>query len=111
MVEDMSGMMTLLRSSRKPRIVYHFVRRKERKPIFSPVEPQSQGECIDQFVVREKSRSFLRSSRKPRIVHHSVRRKSEAEDLGGGEEDEKCLRIVRKDEVAQRVYLYAADDA
>ena len=55
--------------------------------------------------------TLLRSSREPRIVHHSVRRKSEAEDLGGGEEDEKCLRIVCKDEVAQRVYLCAADDA
>ena len=41
-VEDMSGMMTLLRSSRKPRIVHHFVRRKERKVILPPVEPQAK---------------------------------------------------------------------
>lgn len=44
--------------------------------------------------------TLLRPSRKPRKVYRLVRRKSEAEDLGGGEEDEKCLRIVRKDEVA-----------
>lgn len=41
-VEDMSGMMTLLRSSREPRIVHHFVRRKERKPILPSVEPQAK---------------------------------------------------------------------
>lgn len=41
-VEDMSGKMKLLRLSRKPRIVHHLVRRKGKRPILPPVEPQAK---------------------------------------------------------------------